>query len=76
MRTPSASCRDEETQGEYWQVIRGCSSHRNFHYHRYKYRSDCSIVEENRPLNSITESNAAYEEAIAFIVEGALLLIW
>ena len=29
------------------------------------------IVEENRPLNSIMESNAAYEEATAFIVEGA-----
>ena len=28
------------------------------------------IVEENRPLNSIMESNAAYEEATAFIVEG------
>lgn len=29
--------------GRYWQVIRGCSSHRNFHYHRYKYRSDRSV---------------------------------
>ena len=29
------------------------------------------MVEENRPLNSIMESNAAYEEATAFIVEGA-----
>ena len=29
------------------------------------------IVEENRPLNSIMESNAAYEEAAVFIVEGA-----
>ena len=57
--------------GRYWQVIRGCSSHRNFHYHRYKYRSDRSVVEENRPLNSIMESNAAYVEATAFIVEGA-----
>ena len=57
--------------GRYWQVIRGCSSHRNFHYHRYKYRSDRSVVEENRPLNSIMESNAAYEEATAFLVEGA-----
>lgn len=56
--------------GRYWQVIRGCSSHRNFHYHRYKYRSDRSVVEENRPLNSIMESNAAYVEAAAFIVEG------
>ena len=65
------SCRNEEAQEQYWQVIRGCSSHRNFHYHRYKYRSDRSIVEENRPLNSIMESNAAYEEATAFIVEGA-----
>lgn len=61
----------EEITDKYWQVIRGCSSHRNFHYHRYKYRSDRSVVEENRPLNSITESNAAYEEATAFIVEGA-----
>ncbi|WP_145988396.1 hypothetical protein [Rothia mucilaginosa] len=65
------SCRNEEVQDQYWQVIRGCSSHRNFHYHRYKYRSDRSVVEENRPLNSIMESNAAYEEATAFIVEGA-----
>ena len=30
----------------------------------------CS-VEKSRPLNSIMESNAAYEEATAFIVEGA-----
>lgn len=29
------------------------------------------IVEENRLLNSIMESNAAYEEATVFIVEGA-----
>ena len=65
------SCRDEKTQDKYWQVIRGCSAHRNFHYHHYKYRSDRSVVEENRPLNSIMESNAAYEEATAFIVEGA-----
>lgn len=28
------------------------------------------IVEENRPLNSIMGSNAAYEEVSAFIVEG------
>ena len=65
------SCRNEEVQDQYWQVIRGCSSHRNFHYHRYKYRSDRSVVEENRPLNSIMESNAAYEETTSFIVEGA-----
>ena len=65
------SCRDEKTQDKYWQVIRGCSAHRNFHYHHYKYRSDRSVLEENRPLNSIMESNAAYEEATAFIVEGA-----
>lgn len=65
------SCRNEETPEQYWQVIRSCSSHRNFHYHRYKYRSDRSVVEENRSLNSIMESNAAYEEATAFIVEGA-----
>ena len=49
------SIRDEKTQDKYWQVIRGCSAHRNFHYHHYKYRSDRSVVEENRPLNSIME---------------------
>ena len=65
------SYRDEKAPDKYWQVIRGCSSHRNFHYHRYKYRSDRSVVEENRPLDSIMESNAAYEEATVFIVEGA-----
>lgn len=65
------SSRDEKEQDKYWQVIRGCSSHRNFHYHHYKYRSDRSVVEENRPLNSIMESNAAYEEATVSIVEGA-----
>lgn len=65
------SSRGEKTQNKYWQVIRGCSSHRNFHYHRYKYLSDRSVVEENRPLNSTMESNADYEEATAFIVEGA-----
>lgn len=27
------------------------------------------IVEENRPLNSIMESNAAYEEVVGFAVE-------
>ena len=44
------SCRDEKTQDKCWQVIRGCSAHRNFHYHHYKYRSDRSVVEENHPL--------------------------
>lgn len=63
---------DSLRANEYWNIIRGCSSHRNFHYHIYRYHSGCDTRMENHPLNSIAESNAAYEEANIHIVEGAI----
>lgn len=51
-------------------VIRACSAHYNFHYHRWFYKhptQNRGIVEGIRPLNSILESHEAYREALDYI---------
>lgn len=51
-------------------VIRACSAHYNFHYHRWLYTHPAmnrGIVEGGRPLNSILESHGAYHEALDYV---------